>query len=77
MFGISTYSPYDGLVGLTAVGQFLRGEDDGRNPTLDDYVDHVEHAVDVVGPAHVGVGSTSSNTRDCTSRMRNGSGSPI
>jgi membrane dipeptidase len=43
-----------GLVGITAVGRFLVDEDE--RPTIEDYLDHVEHAVDVAGPAHVGVG---------------------
>jgi membrane dipeptidase len=43
-----------GVVGLTAVGRFLVEE--GGEPTVEDYLDHVEHAVDVAGPDHVGVG---------------------
>ncbi|WP_134671776.1 dipeptidase [Halorussus marinus] len=43
-----------GVVGLTAVGRFLAAP--GEGSTVEDYLDHVEHAVDVVGPDHVGVG---------------------
>jgi membrane dipeptidase len=34
---------------------FLR--EDGRRPSLDDLLDHIEYIVNLVGPAHVGLGS--------------------
>jgi membrane dipeptidase len=40
-----------GVVCLTAVGSFL-----GNAPDLGSLCDHVEHAVDVAGPEHVGLG---------------------
>ena len=41
-----------GVVGLNGIGLFL-GEDDIRTATL---ADHVEYLLDLVGPAHVGIG---------------------
>ena len=41
-----------GVVGVNGIGIFL-GEDDIRTPTL---ADHVEYLLDLVGPAHVGIG---------------------
>lgn len=42
-----------GLVGLTLVPYFIVR---GRRPTLDDFVNHVEHFVNVAGIDHVGIG---------------------
>jgi membrane dipeptidase len=39
-----------GLVGITAYAPFIRYH---RRPTLDDYVDHFEYAMKLVGPDHV------------------------
>ena len=41
-----------GVICLTAVGSYLAHDD----PTLADFCDHVEHAVDVAGIDHVGLG---------------------
>ena len=41
-----------GVVGVNGIGLFL-GEDDIRTATL---ADHVEYLLDLVGPAHVGIG---------------------
>lgn len=43
-----------GFFGVAAIGGFIRGE---PGATLDDFVDHVEHLVDVMGIDHVGIGS--------------------
>jgi len=42
----------DGVVGAVAVAPFV----DASDPTLEAFVDHVEHAVDVAGVEHVGLG---------------------
>ncbi len=41
-----------GVVGINAFGGFLASD----NPTLDDYLAHIEHAIAVAGPAAVGLG---------------------
>ena len=43
-----------GFFGVAAIGGFLRPD---NKATLDDFVDHVEHLVDVMGIDHVGIGS--------------------
>ncbi len=43
-----------GLFGVAAIGGFLQAD---TGATLDDFVDHVEHLVDVMGIDHVGIGS--------------------
>ena len=43
-----------GFFGVAAIAGFLQ---EGTDATLDDYVDHVEHLVDVMGIDHVGIGS--------------------
>ena len=43
-----------GFFGVAAIGGFLRSD---NNATLDDFADHVEHLVDVMGIDHVGIGS--------------------
>ena len=43
-----------GFFGVAAIGGFLRAD---NRATLDDFVDHVEHLVDVMGIDHVGIGS--------------------
>jgi len=49
---ISAISETGGVVCITAVGSYLAQKD----PTLADLCDHVEHAVDVAGVEHVGLG---------------------
>jgi membrane dipeptidase len=44
----------DGYVGICAVPFFLR--DEGR-ATIDDLVDHLVHAVEILGPHRVGIGT--------------------
>ena len=43
-----------GFFGVAAIAGFIR---DDTNATLDDFADHVEHLVDVMGIDHVGVGT--------------------
>lgn len=43
-----------GFFGVAAIAGFLRND---TNATLDDFVDHVEHLVNVMGIDHVGIGS--------------------
>ena len=43
-----------GFFGVAAIAGFLRND---TNATLDDFVDHVEHLVDVMGIDHVGIGT--------------------
>ena len=43
-----------GFFGVAAIGGFLRQD---TRATLDDFADHVEHLVDVMGIDHVGIGS--------------------
>lgn len=39
-----------GAIGITTFSPFIRRD---RQPTLDDYLDHFDHAIDVVGEDHV------------------------
>ncbi|HOP67475.1 MAG TPA: membrane dipeptidase [Methanoregulaceae archaeon] len=43
----------DGVMGLCFFGKFI----DRNDPSLERYVDHILHALDVMGPDHVGIGS--------------------
>ncbi|MDH4107151.1 MAG: dipeptidase [Gammaproteobacteria bacterium] len=45
-----------GVIGMIALGYFI-GPDPGGETTIEDYADHVEHAVSVVGHEHVGLAS--------------------
>lgn len=48
-----------GVIGISCYGRFLwRGPGHPR-PTLDDYIAHLEHVIDLVGIDHVGVGTDS------------------
>ena len=42
-----------GVMGICFFGEFI----DEKNPSLERYVDHVLHAIDVMGPDHIGIGS--------------------
>lgn len=44
-----------GVLGITFVAQFLRSDE--RSASLEDVVEHIVHAADLVGTAHVGLGS--------------------
>ncbi len=41
-----------GVVGINAVGFYV----DEREPTIDRFIDHIDHVVDLVGIKHVGLG---------------------
>lgn len=43
----------DGVVGITFVPSFV----DSQNPTFERLIDHIEHAIEVAGIDHVGIGS--------------------
>ncbi|AFN03664.1 membrane dipeptidase [Pyrococcus furiosus DSM 3638] len=49
---IKAIAERDGVVGITAVAAFV----DKDNPTLEKFIAHVEHVVDLVGYKHVGFG---------------------
>jgi membrane dipeptidase len=42
-----------GVIGANGYGAFL---DAAGKPTLDQFIDHMAHVADLVGPAHVGIG---------------------
>ena len=45
-----------GLIGLCPHSQFCEKQR-GERPTVDDFLDHIEHAVELVGIEHVGIGT--------------------
>lgn len=45
-----------GVIGLTPWGPLCWKKDKSQQPTLDDYLDHVEYVIDLVGIDHVGFG---------------------
>lgn len=47
---IKAIAEKDGLIGITAYAPFIRYD---RRPTLDDYLDHFDYAIKLVGPDHV------------------------
>lgn len=46
-----------GVIGLTPWGPICWKKDKDEPPSLDDYLDHVEHAASVAGVDHIGFGS--------------------
>lgn len=42
-----------GVMGMTFVPHFVHSE----SPTFETYIEHIDHAVQLVGPRHVGIGS--------------------
>jgi len=44
---------HGGVMGLCFYGELI----DQSNPSLERYVQHILHAIDVMGPDHVGIGS--------------------
>jgi len=50
--GLRAIAGSGGFIGINAFGGFLAEQ----NATLDDFIHHVRHAVDVVGAEHVGLG---------------------
>lgn len=51
-----------GVIGLTPWGPLCYRKDYGQQPTLNDYLDHVEYVINLVGIDHVGFGGD--NTLD-------------
>jgi membrane dipeptidase len=46
-----------GVVGICAIGNYLRADSTPENPsTIEDYMDHVDYVVRLVGIDHVGIG---------------------
>lgn len=45
-----------GLAGISPYAPFIEPKS-GERPTLSDYIDHIEHAVQLVGPDHVAIGT--------------------
>lgn len=48
---LRTIADQDGFVGLNAMADFV-----GRDATIETFVDHIEHAVRLIGAEHVGLG---------------------
>jgi membrane dipeptidase len=46
-----------GVVGLATFSAFVGDTSDGRHPGLDDYFRQMDHVLDLIGPAHVGIGT--------------------
>ena len=46
-----------GVVGLATFSAFVGDTTDGRHPGLDDYFRQMDHALALVGPDHVGIGT--------------------
>lgn len=62
---IKTLAKNDGYMGILLVPDFLSSE----NPSLDDFFDHLEHAVDILGIDRVGIG-TDTGTGAYTRQIR-------
>lgn len=45
-----------GMIGITMIGYFV-GPDPGGETTIENYVDHIDHAVNIAGIEHVGMSS--------------------
>lgn len=45
-----------GLVGISPYAPFIEPRS-GERPTLSDFIDHIDHAVQLVGPDHVAIGT--------------------
>ncbi|MDP5054385.1 MAG: dipeptidase [Congregibacter sp.] len=43
-----------GVIGMVALGYFV-GPDPGGKTTIEDYADHIEHAVNIAGMEHIGI----------------------
>ncbi|MBE81426.1 MAG: peptidase [Gemmatimonadetes bacterium] len=43
----------DGVMGITFVPRFV----DSTTPTFDRFIEHIDHAIQLVGPRHIGIGS--------------------
>lgn len=56
----------NGVIGLSPWGPLCWKPDEKRRPTLSDYVDHIDHVVNLIGIDHVGFGgdSTLDDTKD-------------
>lgn len=55
-----------GVIGIAAKSGFLKPDGLATGSTVDDYVDHVDHVVDLVGIDHVGIGTDVGDERKYT-----------
>jgi membrane dipeptidase len=55
-----------GVIGASVYGPMLWDGDTARRPTIDDFVRHLEHLVEVAGIAHVGFGTDLPAAKDLT-----------
>lgn len=55
-----------GVIGASVYGPMLWDGDPSRRPTIDDFVRHLEHIVEVAGIDHVGFGTDLPAARDLT-----------
>lgn len=55
-----------GVIGASVYGPMLWDGDTSRRPTIDDFVRHLEHIVDVAGIDHVGFGTDLPAAKDLT-----------
>lgn len=55
-----------GVIGASVYGPMLWDGDTSRRPTIDDFVRHLEHLVEVAGIDHVGFGTDLPAARDLT-----------
>src|SRR3546814_19519634 len=49
---MKAWSSRGGVVGITPYAPFIRTD---GTPTIDDYIDHVEYAIQLLGPEHVAI----------------------
>lgn len=54
---IKAMSEKGGVVGIIAYSPFLRKDGDRTGSTIEDYLDHIDHVVKLVGANHVGIGT--------------------
>ncbi len=46
-----------GVIGLASFSAFVGDTSHGRHPSLDDYLRQMDHALELVGPDHLGIGT--------------------
>lgn len=54
---ISAVAARGGMIGLATFSDFVGDTSHGRWPTLDEYLDHIEHVVQLVGVEHTAIGT--------------------
>jgi membrane dipeptidase len=58
-----------GLIGVAGKSGFLRADGLAKGSTLDDYVAHMRHIYDLVGPDHIAIGTDVSDDRRYTAEF--------